>query len=266
MDKLFGISSLPVVPIRKEPSHRSEMVSQLLFGEIFSIIYSENDWVKISTLHDNYQGFVDLKQVFFLNSEEYEQLHYGKWGITKSPISIIIKNDSQNGTIIPAGSNLPNNGKISFGKTSFSYSPSIVSQNDNTQSEDSFREEIIKTALKFINAPYLWGGRTCFGIDCSGFSQLILKINGISILRDASQQQTQGQHVGFIDEAKSGDLLFFGQTEELITHVGIYMGEGYIIHASGSVRIDKVDHFGIFNTDHQSYTHSLRAIKNIISQ
>ncbi len=266
MDKPYGINPLPIIPIRKEPSHRSEMVSQLLFGETFSISYVSDDWAKITASYDNYIGFVDFKQIYPLSEIEFNALNHDKWGTTNAPISVIIKNDSQNGTIIPAGSKLPLNGKISFGKTSFNYSPSLVCSPNIAEKGEFIRDEIIKSALKFIYAPYLWGGKSCLGLDCSGFSQTIFKINGIQLLRDASEQSTQGNNIGFIDEAKSGDLLFFGLPEQSITHVGIYMGEGFIIHASGVVRIDTIDHFGIFDNQTQTYTHQLRVIKDVISK
>ncbi len=266
MDKPYGISYLPLIPLRKEPSHRSEMVSQLLFGEIFSVLYFENDWIKISLAYDNYQGFVENKQVQLISTEELKDFNHECWGITKSPVSIIIKNDSQNGTVIPAGSMLPVNGKISFGNFSYNYSPNIVQLNNKFENEELLREEIIKTAFKFTNAPYLWGGKSCLGFDCSGFSQIIFKLNDIKLYRDASEQSNQGNHIGFIDEAKTGDLFFFGPPNENITHVGIYMGNGFIIHASGHVRIDTVDHFGIFDQQTQTYTHQLRLIKDVISK
>lgn len=267
MEKSFGINPLPIIPVRKDASHRSEMITQLLFGETFSIAYSNDDgWLKITSHYDNYVGFVELKQVDLLTETEFKALNHETWGIIKSPIAVVIKSDSQNGTTIPAGSKLPLKGKVNFNNTSFNYSPEIVHVPNTSRSEETIREDVVQTALKFINSPYLWGGRSCLGIDCSGFSQLVFKINGIAIQRDASQQTNQGNHVGFIDEAKSGDLLFFGLPDENITHVGIYLGEGFVIHASGSVRIDTVDHFGIFNNQTQSYSHQLRTIKDFISK
>ncbi len=264
MNHPFGINPLPVISVRKEPSHRSEMITQLLFGETFSIAYEANEWLKITATFDEYQGFVEQKQIVLLNEIEYENLHHDQWAMVKSPIAMILKNDSQNGTIIPAGSKLPINGKVNFGTFSYTYSPQIIGFAANNQEENIWRDEIVKTALKFINTPYLWGGKTCLGLDCSGFSQTVFKICGIKIKRDASEQCLQGNHVGFIDEAQSGDLLFFGNPDENITHVGIYMGENFIIHASGSVRIDKIDHYGIFDNQKQIYTHQLRSIKSFI--
>ena len=264
MNLPFGINPLPVISVRKEASHRSEMVTQLLFGETFSIAYETNEWLKITATFDEYQGFVEQKQVVMLTEADYQNLKQDQWALVKSPIAMILKNDSQNGTIIPAGSKLPIKGKIDFGQFYYTYSPQIIGFPTTDQEENVRREEIVQTAMKFANAPYLWGGKTCLGIDCSGFTQTVFKICGIVLKRDASEQCLQGNHVGFIDEAKTGDLLFFGNPDENITHVGIYMGEGYVIHASGSVRIDHIDHYGIFDAQKQIYTHQLRTIKSFI--
>jgi cell wall-associated NlpC family hydrolase len=117
----------------------------------------------------------------------------------------------------------------------------------------------------YLNAPYLWGGKTPFGIDCSGFTQMVYKLNGYNIYRDASQQATQGEALSFIEESEPGDLAFFDNNEGSITHVGIIMKDNYIIHAHGCVRIDRLDHTGIFNNEMNTHTHKLRVIKRIIT-
>ncbi|HAV55466.1 MAG TPA: hydrolase Nlp/P60, partial [Aequorivita sp.] len=126
------------------------------------------------------------------------------------------------------------------------------------------KEHIIETALLYLNSPYLWGGKTPFGIDCSGFTQMVYKLNGYKLLRDASQQATQGEALSFIEESEPGDLAFFDNEEGKITHVGIIMKENYIIHAHGKVRIDRLDHSGIFNYEMRGHTHKLRVIKRIV--
>lgn len=262
MNFSFGINPLPIISVRVEPSHRSEMITQLLFGETFSIESETDEWIKITATYDNYEGFIEQKQIKMLNESEYFNLKHDQWGLVKSPIAIILRNNAQNGTIIPAGSTLPTNGRINFDDYSYTYTPQIISFPNLNLEENLWREEIVQTAMKFISAPYLWGGKTCLGLDCSGFTQTVFKVCGIKLKRDASQQCLQGKHVGFIDEAQTGDLVFFGNPEESITHVGIYMGEGFIIHASGSVRIDNIDHYGIFDAQKQIYTHQLRTIKS----
>ena len=123
---------------------------------------------------------------------------------------------------------------------------------------------MIETAFMYLNAPYLWGGKSPFGIDCSGFTQMVYKLNGYKLLRDASQQSKQGDALSFIEESEPGDLAFFDNDEGNIIHVGIIMEDNYIIHASGKVRIDRLDHLGIYNAEANRHTHKLRVIKKII--
>ena len=126
------------------------------------------------------------------------------------------------------------------------------------------KKHLVETALLYLNAPYLWGGKTPFGIDCSGFTQMVYKLNGHRLKRDASQQATQGEALSFIEESEPGDLAFFDNAEGAITHVGIIMKDHYIIHAHGKVRIDRIDHTGIFNYEKRTHTHKLRVIKRIV--
>ena len=127
------------------------------------------------------------------------------------------------------------------------------------------KSDIVNTGLLYLNTPYLWGGKTPFGIDCSGFTQMVYKLNGFNILRDASQQASQGDALSFIEESSPGDLAFFDNNEGDIIHVGIIMENHRIIHAHGKVRIDLLDHSGIYNVDTQKHSHKLRVIKRIVS-
>ena len=124
--------------------------------------------------------------------------------------------------------------------------------------------DIISTAYLFLHAPYLWGGKSPFGIDCSGFTQLVYKLNGYKLPRDAYQQVELGMPLSFVEEAEAGDLAFFDNEEGKIVHVGILLGDNRIIHASGCVKTDPFDHYGIFSAERGGYTHNLRVIKNIL--
>jgi cell wall-associated NlpC family hydrolase len=125
------------------------------------------------------------------------------------------------------------------------------------------KQQLVGDAMLYLNAPYLWGGRTPFGIDCSGFVQMVYKLQGLKLLRDASQQATQGEVISLLAEAEQGDLAFFDDEEGNITHVGMIIDSQRIIHCSGRVQIDNLDHEGIFNVRLQKYTHKLRLIKRI---
>ena len=126
------------------------------------------------------------------------------------------------------------------------------------------KAEIVHKGFLFLNTPYLWGGKTPFGIDCSGFSQMVYRINGYQLNRSAEEQSQQGDALSFIEESEPGDLAFFDNNEGVIDHVGIILKDNYIIHVNGEVRIDRIDHTGIFNTDKRLYSHQLRVIKKII--
>ncbi len=119
-------------------------------------------------------------------------------------------------------------------------------------------------AMSFLNMPYLWGGRSPAGIDCSGFTNIVYKLAGIRLRRDAWQQSEQGILINFIDEARPGDLAFFQNEEGKIIHVGIILQQQKIIHASGRVRIDTIDHYGIYDEELKKYTHQLRLIRRMI--
>ena len=119
-------------------------------------------------------------------------------------------------------------------------------------------------AQSLLNVPYQWGGRSPMGMDCSGFTQVVFKILGKKLLRDAWQQAEQGVLVNFIEEIQPGDLVFFDNEEGRIIHVGIALANHKIIHASGCVRIDNLDHHGIYNTETRKYSHNLRIIKRVL--
>jgi cell wall-associated NlpC family hydrolase len=255
----FGICLLSIIPCRKEPSSTSEMVTQLLFGETYSIIEVTEEWLKITTNFDHYPCWISLKQHNSLSEKDLKNLDSR---FVSSELVQVISNASTNHVFpISIGATLPNlkNSNLSIGKHAFVFEGSI----SNTSVQKSI-QDLKETAFLFLNAPYLWGGKSPFGIDCSGFTQLIFKLNGYQIPRDASQQVELGTPLSFVEEAQSGDLAFFDNEEGNIVHVGMVIDNQQIIHASGCVRIDKFDHYGIFNSDTKKYSHMLRVIKHVI--
>ena len=256
----YGICHLSNVPCRWEPSDASEMVTQLLYGETVKI-YEEKkrDWRRAKTAYDNYDCWIDIKQVTIISEEEFNAINSDY--VSSELVDVIEKEGSKIVTPITLGSTLPNlkNAKISFADEDFSFDGSAV----NTSANQA-KENLVGNAMMFLNAPYLWGGRSPFGIDCSGFTQIIYKLNGFKLPRDASQQANIGDTLSFIEESESGDLAFFDNEEGNIIHVGIMLENNRIIHASGKVRIDRIDHQGIFNVDTNTYSHRLRLIKKIL--
>ena len=247
----YGICNLSIVPLRLEASDTSEMVSQVIYGDVFKILEQRKKWSKIRLAFDKYEGWIDNKQYVEITEEHYNDLNNQPLKISTDLVEFIQDENEQLHTIV-LGSSL--NG-VSL--LNHKYEGAFVDQKQE-------KSHLIETAFKYLNAPYLWGGKTPFGIDCSGFTQMVYKLNGYKLLRDASQQATQGEALSFIEESEPGDLAFFDDNEGQIIHVGIIMQDNYIIHAHGKVRIDRLDHTGIYNADRRMHTHKLRVIKKII--
>lgn len=253
---MFGICILSVIPLRSEANDKSEIVSQVMFGEHFEIIEQSKQWLYIKLHFDGYNGWIDEKQIQIISVDEYAQLS-AEHPVLNGDLVEFVSNDSNYLVPIQLGASLNfldipqiNIKKLSFdGQKICGIKP---------------KSAIIQTSVLYLNAPYLWGGKSPFGIDCSGFTQMVYKLNGYKLLRDASQQATQGEALSFIEECEAGDLAFFDNEEGNIIHVGIVMNDNYIIHASGQVRIDRLDHLGIFNAETNRHTHRLRVIKKII--
>ncbi|MDY6801765.1 MAG: C40 family peptidase [Bacteroidota bacterium] len=254
----FGISEVSVIPVRKEPAEQSEQVTQILFGETFEIIEEQPRWVNIKLTFDQYEGWVDKKMVTYLTQESYHKIKNSPSYITKQYLTPIIDVDKNEIINLPPGCTLPN-----FNEKDNRF---FIHQHNYLKQENSPQNNlnVIDLCKLFLNAPYLWGGKNILGIDCSGFVQVIYKILGIRLPRDASIQVNKGKTINFIGEITAGDLAFFDDEEGNIIHVGIILNKNEIIHASGKVRIDKFDHQGIFNRDEKIYTYKLRVIKRLI--
>jgi len=258
----YGICTLSLIPCREEPADASEMVSQLLFGEQYKILEERAKWCRIRAAYDKYESWIDRKQVVEISREQYDSLSKSKKVPCTMDLVSVVKNSTDN-TLLPIllGSTLPNwaNGKAEVDDLCFEYDGLVF---DEEKTRD--KSELVENAFLYLQAPYVWGGRSPFGIDCSGFSQLVYKLSGKKLPRDAYQQADIGQTLSFVEEAEPGDLAFFDNSEGKITHVGILLEDNYIIHASGKVRIDRIDHQGIYNVDTKSYSHKLRLIKRIL--
>ncbi len=256
-----SISVYGFIPVRKEPSERSELVTQILFGETFVILEKDNKWAKIKMDFDGYEGWIDAKLIFPVAATEYELWKNADAWMVPVPRISIVKDGSSAPISIPAGSRIVFNGhernSFSIGKNDY-----FISGKLPADKELGIRE----VATLLLHTPYLWGGRSTFGIDCSGLSQIVYKINGTWLPRDAYQQIELGNIVSFVEEAKIGDLAFFDNEDGNIVHVGICLGAGKIIHANGEVKIDTLDHQGIFNHDTNKYSHKLRVIKRVIPE
>jgi len=237
------------------PSHRSEMLSQVVFGEKYVIIDEVPGWIKIELEFDGYRGWVDINH---LQHSKANQL---------GPGYVLNRNMAcykPDGTmmVIEAGSEIY---EPDFSEKSFRIGENIYkAKGEFTERYISVDESVADTSIRFLNCPYLWGGRIPSGIDCSGFTQLVYKIHGIKIPRDSFLQAESGEPVEFINDARSGDLVFFDNEQGKITHVGMILSKGLVIHASGRVRIDIIDHQGIYRRETGKYSHRLRVIKRMV--
>lgn len=253
---MFGISHLAIVPLRLEPSDRSEMTSQVLFGDYFKVLEQTPNWSRIELAFDGYVGWIDNKQFRFITENQYNTLKNTPCTLNGDLVEFVA---SANNLLaaIPLGAD------VSFLKDAGINTDGYVFEGLNVTGKKG-RHDIIQTAYMYLNTPYLWGGKTPFGIDCSGMVQMVYKLNGHQMLRDASQQATMGESLSFIEESEPGDLAFFDNEEGRIIHVGIILEDNHILHAHGKVRIDRLDHLGIYNVDTNRHTHKLRVIKKIL--
>ncbi|UFH33780.1 C40 family peptidase [Chryseobacterium sp. C-71] len=238
MDK--GICVVTVAPVRAENSDRAEIVTEILFGESADILEVNKNWTKIKMHYDGYEGWMDTKQIKHV-TDEY--LASRKVTLITEDFASIMTNDGR--TLLSMGS------EVEY--------PAVASRRSH-----DLRESIALTAKEFLNVPYLWGGKSFFAVDCSGFVQLVYKIHNVKMPRDTYQQAEVGEVLSFVEESQPGDLAYFENSEGKIIHVGIMLENQKIIHASGKVRIDTLDSTGIFNKEMNKHTHKLRVIKSVL--
>lgn len=260
METAYHVCRIAVAPLRKEPSDKSEIVSQLLFGDRVLVLEKAEKWCLVKTNHDNYEGWMDHKQLQPLTALQYNDEQSYTY---QTAVNFDNRLVDDNGDLyyLSPGSTLPfyQDGFCYLGDYRFA-----VKTEPFIANATEFAAKVEATAKFFLNSPYLWGGRTFFGIDCSGFVQTVYKLLGLSLRRDASQQVEEGELVDFLASAKLGDLAFFDNEEGKITHVGMMLSNDKIIHSAGKVRIDPIDNQGIYNKELEKYTHKLRVIKRFV--
>ena len=232
-----GVIRVPLGAIRSAPSDRAEMVTQALFGERvqMSAIEGQANWCAVVLHRDGYEGYIDPKLV----DVSEDAVDAFKAACHKLPVPLTAIEWGDRHLHLPAGSHVP---KAAMPE----YTPNGPSG-------------IVDTALQFLGAPYLWGGKSILGIDCSGLTQLTGQLCGISIARDASQQWAQSlqKRPGFT-ELKEGDLVFFHKEDSnAVTHVGVathaIQDHWQVIHASGEVRVDPLTPNGIVREGHLTH-------------
>ncbi|AQX11545.1 C40 family peptidase [Elizabethkingia meningoseptica] len=235
-----GICNVSVAPVRADKTDKAEIVTEILYGESADILEAQSNWTKIKMHYDGYEGWMDTKQI---SPVEDDFLAKRKTHLITEPFQSRV---------------------METGKVLLSMGSEVSFETIHAQRGATVRQSIVETAKEFLNVPYLWGGKSFFGVDCSGFTQLVLKVHDIKIPRDAYQQGEVGEPLSFIEEAQPGDLAFFENSEGRIIHVGFMLENSQIIHAHGKVRIDTLDSSGIFNKEQNRHTHKLRFIRNIL--
>ncbi len=256
-----GVCRLSIVPVRGEASDKAELVTQLFFGEHYEVLSSTKDrkWLQIRNYFDQYEGWMDAKQHHAITKEHFDYVNRADFKITTDITTSILYN--KNPIPIVMGSVIPISGSELFKmEEQFAFNGESKSMG---QKRDA---EFLKlTAQKYLNAPYQWGGKSPFGIDCSGFTQMVFKINGHKLQRDAGQQSKQGKSVALKD-VRPGDLAFFKNKESKVSHVGMLTAKDKIIHASGKIRIDYFNEEGILPGETKVYSHTLPFIRRILPE
>ncbi|MEO1012653.1 MAG: NlpC/P60 family protein [Bacteroidota bacterium] len=249
----YGICHLSVVPVMETAGTTSPMISQLLYGEHFKVLEKRKQWSKIRNAFDQSEGWTANNQFLIISETEYKKIDSSKTPKYSLDLISFVSQDSV--TLIPIvlGSSLPDTSKL----------PHDFDGVRTTHNNP--KDLLVHTALMYLNAPYQLGGRTPFGLDGSGFTQMVYKLCGHTLSRQPQEQSLQGDALSFIEESDPGDLAFFDNAEGEIFHVGIILKNNFIIHVNGKVRVDRLDHTGIFNTDLGRYTHNLRVIKKVIA-
>jgi len=248
----YGLCHLSIIPIRENPEETSAMVTQLLYGEPYKIKDTRKYWSRIQGCFDGSEGWVRNNQLHQISESVFSGI--SETAPLKLSVDFIANIATGQGLLSPIlfGSRIDTSAKLNH------------HFEGETLTTESKKTNLPDTALHYLNAPFLQGGRTPFGIDASGFTQMVYKINGFFLYRSTEKQATQGEPLSFIEESEPGDLAFFDNKEGMIDHVGIILKDNYIIHAFGHVRIDRIDHTGIFNVKDKKYSHQLRVIKKVI--
>jgi gamma-D-glutamyl-L-lysine dipeptidyl-peptidase len=258
-----GICFQAFIPMRREPDEKSEMKSQVLYGESFTILESnkKTNFLRIILDHDNYEGWIDSKTIYPISEKDKESFFSEIQEVTHDLITVLTSGSGAFPLIIGCGSTIRTRERKVLDLIGNDY---FLPENYMYSENKNIRFALENFGLRLLSIPYLWGGRSSFGFDCSGLCQNLFKQVGIIIPRDSGAQSSQGKVINFIEDAQTGDLAFFDNEEGDIIHVGMIINKNRVLHSSGKVKTDIIDDQGIFSVEQNRYTHHLRLIKNLI--
>ena len=248
----YGLAHLSVIPVRINPDNTAEMITQLIYGDHFKIKEERKYWCRVQNRFDGIEGWVLNGQITKIEENSFLAIEEQDTCVLSQDLFTYISTKKNVLQPVVLGSRLD-----------------VAPLLQHTYEEEAptvftAKQELVKTAFLFLNAPFLNGGKTPLGTDASGFTQMVYRLSNLKLLRTTQEQAKQGEALSFIEESEPGDLAFFDDSEGNINHVGIILQDNYIIHAHHKVRIDRIDHTGIFNTDENRYSHQLRVIKKIV--
>jgi hypothetical protein len=255
----YGICTLGVIPVFRTPEITGNIINQLLFGETFEVIEQQGILAQVRSAHDQYEGWIDSRQSETIGVEEFTYLADHNHAVIQDLAAVVIRGGIEFPVV--KGGTLPQDehGRFSINADEYIFRGTSL-QPPQGPLESS---HLMTIARSYLNCPYFWGGRSPFGIDCSGFVQTVFKCLGIKLKRDACQQVHQGKEITHLSDAKTGDLAFFTSIAKGVPHVGIVWPQGQIIHAAARVRIDQLDATGIYSNAEEKYTHRFTWIRRM---
>ncbi len=257
----FGVCRLSVVSVKAKADARSHQVNQLLFGDHYEVLTTSGDkkWLLIRNFYDLSEGWINRMQHHSISREYFDQINQADFKITTDIASTILY--KKNPVTILLGSIVPISQSELF-KIEEQFAFNGESKSLGLKRDFEFLRSIIK---KYLNAPEEEGGKTPFGIDGPGLNQMVFKIAGYMLSHAIDRQASQGKKIHDVEVSHPGDLAFFKDSQNVITHTGIIIEDGRIVHAHGQVRIDMINEEGILNQDTKVYTHSLHSIRRILN-